>query len=57
MNRQKRKVLINVFLSAQLNYCPLIWMLHSRQNNSKIKSLHEICLYRFHNDKILMKNF
>ena len=41
MNLQKRKVLMNAFFNAQFNYCPLIWMLHSRQNNNKIKHLHE----------------
>ena len=44
MNLQKRKVLMNAFFNAQFNYCPLIWMLLSRQNNNKIKHLHERCL-------------
>ena len=26
---------------AQFNYCLVIWMLHSRQNNKKNKHLHE----------------
>ena len=38
-NPQKRKVLMNTFFNAQFNYCPLIWILHSRQNNNKIKHL------------------
>ena len=29
MNLQKREVLMNAFFKVQLNYCPLIWMLHS----------------------------
>ena len=52
MNPQKRKVLMNAFFNAQFNYCPLIWMLHSRQNNNKIKHLHERCLRLIHNDKL-----
>ena len=52
MNLQKRKVLINAFFNAQFNYCPLIWMLHSHQNNYKIKHLHERCLRLIHNDKL-----
>ena len=52
MNLQKRKVLMNAFFNAQFNYCPLIWMLHSRQNNNKIKHLHERCLRLIHNDKL-----
>ena len=34
MNLQTRKVLMNAFFNAQFNYFPLIWMLHSRQNNN-----------------------
>ena len=52
MNLQKRKVLMNAFFNAQFNYCPLIWMLHSRQNNNQIKHLHERCLRLFHNGKL-----
>ena len=52
MNPQKRKVLMNAFFNAQFNYCPLIWMLHSRQINNKIKHLHEKCLRLIHNDKL-----
>ena len=37
MNLQKRKVLMNAFFNAQFNYCLLIWMLYSRQNNNEIK--------------------
>ena len=43
---------MNVFFNAQFNYCPLIGMLHSRQNNKRIKHLHERCLYLIHNDKL-----
>ena len=43
---------MNVFFNSQFNYCSLIWMLHSRQNNNKIKHLHERCLRLIHNDKL-----
>ena len=52
MNLQKRKVLMNAFFNTQFNYCLLIWMLHSCQNNNKIKYLHERCLHLIHNDKL-----
>ena len=52
INLQKRTVLMNASSNAQFNYCPLIWMLHSRQNNNKIKHLHERCLRLIHNDKL-----
>ena len=52
MNLQKRKILMNAFFNAQFNYCPLIWMLHSHQNNNNIKHLHERSLCLIHNDKL-----
>ena len=37
---------------SHFNHSTLIWMLHSRQNNNKIKHLHERCLRRIQNDKL-----
>ena len=51
MNLEKKKIVMNSFFNAQFNYCPLIWMLHSRKNNNKIKYLHERCLRLFYSDK------
>ena len=34
---EKKKIIMNSFFNAEFNYCPLIWMPHSRQNNNKIK--------------------
>ena len=45
MTLEKKKLFINSFFNAQFNYCPLIWMLHSRSNNNKIKHLHERGVY------------
>ena len=60
MTIEKRKLLMNSFFNTQLNYCPLIWMLHSRCNNNNIKHLHERCLNKIKFNKInkihLMKN-
>ena len=44
MNTEKRKLLTNSFFNARFNYCPLIWILHTRCNNNKIKHQHERCL-------------
>ena len=38
MNIYKRKLIMNAFFTAQFNYCPLIWMCHSRENNRKINN-------------------
>ena len=32
---------MNLFFNSQFNYCPLVWMLHSRSVNSKISRLQE----------------
>ena len=42
---------MNSFFRSQFNYCPLIWMCHSRTNNRKINRLHERCLRIICNDK------
>ena len=41
MSLEKKKIVMNSSFNAQFNYCLLIWMLHSRKNNNKIKHLHE----------------
>ena len=41
---------MNSFFISQFNYCPLIWMCHSRTINNKINSLHERCLRIIYND-------
>ena len=51
MSVEKKKILMNSFFNAQFNYCPLVWMLHSRRNNSIIRNLHERCLRLIYNDK------
>ena len=40
MCRNKKRVLMKAF-ESQFNYCPLIWMFHSRDVNNKINHLHE----------------
>ena len=51
MTLEKKKIIMSSFFTAQFNYCPLIWMLHSRKNNNKIKHLHERCLRLIYSDK------
>ena len=51
MTLEKKKIIMNSCFNAQFNYCPLIWMLHSRKNNNKIKHLHERCLRLICSDK------
>ena len=42
---------MNAFFKSQFNYCPLVWMCHSRINNTKISRLLERCLRIMYNDK------
>ena len=52
MNMQKRRIIMKSFVSFQFGYCPLIWMLHSRRLNNKIKSIHERALRITYQDHI-----
>ena len=48
---------MNAFFKSQFNYCSLIWMCHSCENNNKINRLHEMCfkeLYIMTRDRHLM---
>ena len=36
MELPKRCILMNAFFKAPYNYCPIIWMFHSRSLNNKI---------------------
>ena len=51
MSLEKKKLVTNSYFNAHFSYCPLIWMLHSRSKNNKIKHLHERCLRIIYNDK------
>ena len=41
MNIQKRRTIMNSFVTPQFSYCPLIRMFHSRRLNNKINSIHD----------------
>ena len=44
MTLEKRKLLMNAFISSQFSYCPLIWMCHSRSLNNRINRIHKRAL-------------
>ena len=48
----KKRTLMNAFFTSQFSYCPLVWMFHSRTNNSKTNRLHERCLGLVYNVKL-----
>ena len=41
---------METFIESQFNYCPLIWMFHSRTINNKINRLHERALRIVYSD-------
>ena len=51
MELPKRRNLMNAFFKAQFNYCPVVWMFHSRSLINKINRLHERCLHINYIDK------
>ena len=57
MDIGKRKLLLIAFFNVQFIYCLLVWMLHNRCIDNKVKYLHEGCLRRLCNDKRFNKNF
>ena len=45
MDLFKKQILVNAFFYSQFNYCPLIWMCHSRKLYHKINQVHENYAY------------
>ena len=52
MSFKQKRILMKTFVESQLGYCPLIWMFHSRNVNSKINHLQERSLRIIYNDYI-----
>ena len=50
-NITKKKLIMSLFLILQFNYCPLVWICHSRSMNNKINRLHETCDHIIYSDK------
>ena len=44
LSEDKLKLIMKTFIESQFNYCPLVWMCHSRILNNKINKLHERAL-------------
>ena len=44
MSLDKHRMVMKAFIESWFNYCPLIWMFHSRTLNSKMNRLHERAL-------------
>ena len=44
LDQSKLRALMRAFITSQFQYCPLIWMFHSRQLNQKINKIQERAL-------------
>ena len=44
MDQRKLRTLMRAFITSQFQYCPLIWIFHSRQLNKKINKIQERAL-------------
>ena len=53
MSEEKLRILMKTFIESQFNYCPLLWMFHSRNINKRINSLHERALRVVYKDDYL----
>ena len=51
--KEKLRLIMKTFIESQFNYCPLIWMCHSRDLNNRINKLHERALRVVYNNKDL----
>ena len=47
---EKCRIVMEKFIESQFNYCPLIWIFHSRTINNKINRLHERALRIVYSD-------
>ena len=52
MSFNKCRTLIKAFIESKFNYCPLIWMFHSRTMNNKINRIHKRALRLVYSDHV-----
>ena len=53
LSLDKLRTLITAFIESQFNYCPLLWMFHSKGLNDKINKMHARALRLVYKDKNL----
>ena len=51
MTLENRRFVIKTFAFSQFNYCPLVWMCHSKKLNNKINRLQKRALRIVYHDK------
>ena len=56
ISEDKLRTIMKTFIESQFNYCPLVWMFHSRHINTRINKLHERALRVVYKDEKLTFN-
>ena len=51
MSTEKRRLIFKAFIILQFNYCPLVWVFHTKQLNNRINSLQEKALRVTYQDR------
>ena len=51
MSAERRPLIFKAFIISQFNYCPLVWMFHTKQLNNRINSLYEKALRVTYQDR------
>ena len=51
LSPNKKRILLKTFVTSQFNYCPLVWMCHSRILNNRINNIHLRALRIVYQDK------
>ena len=44
MDKKRRRILLNAFITSRFSYCAFVWMFHSRTLNNRINKIHEKAL-------------
>ena len=57
LDEDKLKLVMKTFIESQFNYCPMLWMFHSRSLNNRINKLHERALKVAYKNKNLSLAF
>ena len=52
MSFNKRRTLMKAFIEPPFNYCPVIWMFHSRLMNNKVNRIHVRALELVYSDHV-----
>ena len=52
MSTERLVVIMKAFIESQFNYCPLVWMFHSKKLQSRLDKLHERALRVAYKDDI-----